>query len=92
VLCGAITAYNDRKNVQGPRLYLRIAERNARMEGFTADRFAPRFAEAEVELKALLKSGDLVIREHVEHGVENFAATLRILFDGSHMGKLLLAP
>jgi hypothetical protein len=92
VLCGAISQYNHKHDVQGPKMYLRIAERNACMEGFTADRFAPHFAEAEAELAGWLRSGELVVREHFEHGIEHFPATLRMLFDGSHMGKLLLAP
>lgn len=92
VLCGAITQYNRRHDVQGPKMYLRIAERNACMEGFTADRFVQRFAEAEAELSGWLRAGELVVREHFEHGIEHFPATLRMLFDGSHMGKLLLAP
>ena len=92
VLCGAISQYNRRHDVQGPKNYLRIAERNACMAGFTADRYGPRFAEAEVELAGWLRSGDLIVREHFEHGIENYVATLRMLFDGSHFGKLLLAP
>ncbi len=92
VLCGAITQYNRRDDIQGPKMYLRIAERNARMEGFTANRFAPKFAEAEAALRGWLTSGELVVREHVEHGLDDYAATVRMLFDGSHYGKLLLAP
>lgn len=92
VLCGAISQYNHKHDVRGPRNYLRIAERNACMAGFTVDRFAPGFADAEAELAGWLRSGELVVREHFEHGVERFPATLRMLFDGSHTGKLLLAP
>jgi hypothetical protein len=29
--------------------------------------------------------------EHHEHGLERFGATLAMLFDGSHVGKLLIA-
>jgi NADPH-dependent curcumin reductase CurA len=32
----------------------------------------------------------LRLREHVEEGIENLGATLLKLFDGSHIGKLLL--
>ncbi len=92
VLCGAITQYNRRHDIHGPKLYLRIAERNARMEGFTADRFAPRFAEAEAELRGWVASGELVVREHVVNGIEHYVDALRLLFVGSHIGKVLLAP
>ena len=30
-ICGAISQYDDLKDVRGPKLYLRLAERNARM-------------------------------------------------------------
>ncbi len=92
VLCGAITQYNQRDDIHGPKMYLRIAERNARMEGFTADRFGPRFAEAEAELRGWVSSGELVVREHVVDGIEHFVDTLRLLFVGNHIGKVLLAP
>ncbi|MDJ0849210.1 MAG: NADP-dependent oxidoreductase [Myxococcota bacterium] len=92
VICGAISQYNHRHDVHGPRLYLRLAERNARMLGFTVDHHAARFAEAEGQLARWLRSGELRVREHVEKGLESYPATLRMLFDGGHTGKLLLAP
>ena len=47
---------------------------------------------AEDQLAEWLASGQMKVREHVEKGVENFPAVLLKLFDGSHIGKLLLQP
>jgi NADPH-dependent curcumin reductase CurA len=90
VICGAISQYGDMEHVRGPSLYLRLAERYSRMEGYTVGHFADRFAEAETELARWLDEGKLRVREHVEHGIENFPTTLTKLFDGGHIGKLLL--
>jgi len=93
VLCGAISQYSGdmSKGVRGPALYLRLAERNARMEGFAVFHYASDYAEAEEALTGWLASGRVKLNEHVVHGLENFGATLAMLFDGSHTGKLLLA-
>ncbi len=93
VICGAISQYSGdmSKGVRGPALYLRLAERHARMEGFAVFHFAGAYGEAEAELTEWLASGRIQLHEHVEHGLESFGATLGKLFDGSHTGKLLLA-
>lgn len=93
VICGAISQYQGdmSKGVRGPKLYLRLAERHARMEGYAVNHFTESFPEAERQLAEWLSDGALVLPEHVAHGLENFGATLRILFDGGHTGKLMLA-
>ena len=90
VLCGAISQYSDMGNVRGPRNYLKLAERNSRMEGFNVTRFGARFAEAESALSEWLATGRLRVHEHVEEGIENFPRALELLFTGGHHGKLLL--
>jgi len=92
VICGAISQYQNMGDVRGPRLYLRLAERHARMEGFAVTHFSARFGEAEEQLGRWLAQDRLVLREHVEYGIERFAIALRTLFDGGHIGKLLLCP
>lgn len=92
VICGAISQYNRRGAVHGPTRYLRIAERNATLRGFTIQHHARRHAEAVRHLAGWLDSGALRVREHVVRGVERYPEALRMLFDGSHTGKLLLAP
>jgi len=90
VLCGAMSQYHQMEKVTGPSLYLRLAERNSRMAGFTVTHYRDHFPEARAQLGNWLVSGQLKLREHVEQGIENLGATLLKLFDGSHTGKLLL--
>ncbi len=90
VICGAISQYQNMDEVRGPRNYLKLAERHARMEGFAVTHFGAQFPKAEAALAGWLASGELVMTEHYESGVENFPATLRLLLNGGHHGKLLL--
>jgi len=88
----AISQYQNMDEVRGPRRYLRLAERNARMCGFTVDHYAARFGEAVPKLAAWMQSGELVLPEHVEQGIDRFPAALNLLFTGGHTGKLLVKP
>lgn len=93
VICGAISQYQGdmSKGVRGPSLYLRLAERHARMEGFAVTHFGSQFDEGRAVLAEWLASDALVLSEHVETGIENFGSTLKLLFEGGNTGKLLLA-
>lgn len=90
VICGAISQYENMDSVQGPRNYLKLAERHASMEGFAVFHFASRYPEAEARLADWVRRGELIMREHVEHGIEKFPHALRMLLTGGHHGKLLL--
>jgi NADPH-dependent curcumin reductase CurA len=94
VVCGAISQYQGdvSRGVSGPSLYLRLAERDARMEGFAINNRPERYEEAEAALAGWLARGDIQLHEHVEHGLERFGETLGMLFTGGHTGKLLLVP
>ena len=92
VICGAISQYNDMENVTGPRLYLRIPERNARMIGFTVDHYAELFPKMEAEISGWIKEGKMQLPEHVMDGIESFPGAIIALMTGGHMGKLLVAP
>ncbi len=91
-ICGAISQYEHLQDVRGPKLYLRLAERNSCMRGFTVDHYAARFGEAVPKLAGWLKSGDIVLPEHIESGIERFPHALIMLFTGGHTGKLLVTP
>ncbi len=92
VICGAISQYNDMGSVRGPSRYLRVAERNASMRGFTVDHFAAAFPEMETRLSGWIAEGRLKMPEHIVEGIERFPEALRLLFTGGHTGKLLVAP
>ena len=90
VICGGISQYENMDDVRGPKNYLKLAERRARMEGFAVFHFAEHYARAEKSLADWLRSGELVVREQIEQGVENFPAVMNLLMTGGHYGKLLL--
>ncbi|MEY3618640.1 MAG: hypothetical protein RL726_1338 [Actinomycetota bacterium] len=90
VICGAISQYENMDEVRGPRNYLKLAERHATMEGFAVFHFAAHYERAESQLAEWLRNGDIIMREQIEHGVENFPVVMNMLMTGGHHGKLLL--
>jgi len=46
VICGAISQYSHHDSVNGPSLYLRLAEKYSRMEGFTVMHFEEKYNNA----------------------------------------------
>jgi len=90
VICVGISQYENMDDVRGPKNYLKLAERHATMEGFAVFHFAEHYARAEKNLADWLRSGELVVREQIEQGVENFPAVMNLLMTGGHYGKLLL--
>ena len=92
VICGAISQYESMESVRGPSLYLRLAERHARMEGFAVNFFETRYAEAQQELSAWLEEGKLVMHEHAFSGIDHFPDALLTMFSGGHRGKLIVEP
>lgn len=91
VLCGAVSQYENMAEVRGPRNYLKIAERDASLLGFTIFHYPERYAEATGAMAGWLASGELIVREHVVRGLENFPSAVRALLDGGNTGKFLLA-
>jgi NADPH-dependent curcumin reductase CurA len=87
VICGAISQYQHLDDVQGPKLYLRLAERNASMRGFVVSHHAHRYPEAISEISALLKSGRMNLPEHVVSPIDRFPDALMMLFTGQHTGN-----
>ncbi|MEH6827149.1 NADP-dependent oxidoreductase [Parasphingorhabdus sp.] len=92
VICGAISQYQNLADVRGPKLYLRLAERNAMMKGFVVSHHAAKYPEAMREISDLMRSGDLVLPEHVVEGIDNFPEALFMLFNGKHLGNLVVRP
>ncbi|GGV20057.1 NADP-dependent oxidoreductase [Kitasatospora herbaricolor] len=91
VVCGAISQYNNETQVQGPSNYLSLLVRRARMEGFVVFDYAPRFGAAARELAGWIATGQIKVKEHVVSGsLDDFPATLQMLFRGENVGKLVL--
>lgn len=92
VICGAISQYQHLDDVRGPKLYLRLAERNAAMKGFVVSYHAAHFAEATQEMSDLIRDGKLKLSEHVIEGIDQFPAAMITLFTGGHTGNLVVRP
>lgn len=90
VLCGAVSQYENMANVRGPKNYLKIAERDASMLGFTIFHYPDRYAEATATMAGWLNSGELIVHETLEVGLDRFPAAVRGLLDGGNTGKFLL--
>jgi NADPH-dependent curcumin reductase CurA len=92
VLCGAISQYNDfgTKLPDGPRNYMNLILRGARMEGFIVTQFAARYPEAIGEMSKWYAEGKIKNKIDLQHGLENAPKTIIRLFTGANFGKQLL--
>lgn len=89
VLCGAVSQYNEGA-LHGPRNYMNLLVKRARMEGFVVFDFSPRYAEATREIAGWISAGRLTAREHIVDGLDTFPETLLMLYRGENKGKLIL--
>ena len=90
VICGAVSQYDDMDNVTGPSLYLRLAERQACMEGFAYFHFPELIAPARAELAGWLVDGSITLEEEILEGIERYPEALQFMFNGGNIGKLLV--
>ena len=90
VICGGLAFYDDMDHVVGPSRYLRLAERQSRMEGFAFFHFPESFGPAAAELAGWVRDGSLTLKEHVLDGIEQYPHALQFMFDGGNTGKLLV--
>ena len=90
VICGAISQYNSTDGFRGPKNYISLLVNRARMEGFVAFQFAPRYLEGILAMAGWLREGRLQAREDIVRGLETFPETLLKLFRGENFGKLIL--
>ncbi len=91
VLCGAISQYNNTGPVQGPKNYLSLLVRRARMEGFLVLDYLHRSAEAVEPMARWAHDGKIRWRETVLEGIEAFPDALSRLFTGEKLGKIYLS-
>jgi len=90
VICGGISRYNLEGEPPGPKNYFNLVYRRARMEGFLAGDYAPRFEEALTEMQGWIETGKLKQRETVIEGFENLPKALIKLFEGANIGKMMV--
>jgi NADPH-dependent curcumin reductase CurA len=90
VICGAISQYNATGAMQGPSNYMSLLVNHASMTGFVVSDYGDRYADGLREMAGWFAAGELVSREDVAVGLENFPDTLLRLFNGENTGKLVL--
>jgi NADPH-dependent curcumin reductase CurA len=90
VICGAISQYNNRENVQGPKNYLSLLVNRASMQGMVVFDYAPKYGEAARQMGQWMAEGKLKSREDIYEGIDNFYDTFTRLFSGEKKGKLVL--
>ncbi len=89
VMCGLISQYNIADPVPGPDL-IRVITKRLRIQGFSmADHF-DRFGDFANSMAGYVQSGAIKYRTHVEKGLEAAPEALRMLFDGTNRGKLMI--
>ena len=74
----------------GPRNYIQVLLRRARLEGFLVFDYVDRIDEALAELLPLVQSGRLRYREDIREGLDSAPAALGDLFTGANDGKLIV--
>ena len=89
-LCGGISSGYGLDLPPGPKHYMQLVIRSARMEGFLVLDYQDRYGEAVQALGGWVQSGDIAFEEDVQEGFENCPKTLRRLFEGKNFGKQLL--
>ncbi|MEM1433833.1 MAG: NADP-dependent oxidoreductase [Pseudomonadota bacterium] len=92
IICGAISQYDHMDQIVGPSMYLRLAERQSRMEGFAYFHFPESIGPAIEELSQWLAAGSIVFDEEVLEGIERYPEALQFMFEGGNIGKLLVKP
>ncbi len=90
VICGAISQYNNKKDVRGPKNYLALLVNRASMKGMVVFDYAADYKKAAMEMGAWMMQGKLKSKEDIYEGIENFPETFSRLFTGDKMGKLVL--
>ena len=93
VICGAISQYSGNLNkgkVQGPGNYLKLAERGATMKGFNVMQYLYKLPFAMLGMFYYYVTGKVDLVEHIEEGIESFPLALEKMFNGGHIGKMLV--
>lgn len=89
IICGAISQYN-KKEMYGPKNYMKIVTARGSMKGIIVFDFMDRYPEAVAQLSSWIEDGKIKVHEHIVEGIENFPKALRMLFTGENFGKLVL--
>lgn len=91
VICGAISRYNDKVPAPGPRYYMNLLVKRAKMEGFLVLDYESEFPAAMRDLQKWEEQGKVKMQEDVMNGsLETLPFALQMLFRGENNGKLIV--
>lgn len=90
VSCGSISEYT-RDSGFGPTNYTNLRDANADLRGFFVYNHADEFDDAEAEMAAWLRSGELRVVVDQVNGFENMPRALMEMYSGTGGGKRLVA-
>jgi NADPH-dependent curcumin reductase CurA len=89
-LCGAISQINATEAPKGPKNYMQLLGKRARMQGFVTIDYADRYDVAREAIAALIREGKLTYHDEIVDGLDAAPAHFLRLFDGTHKGKLMV--
>ena len=90
VICGAISQYNNKKDIVAPKNYLSLLVNRATMQGMVVLDYTTEYQSAAQEMGMWMMQGKIKSREDIYEGIENFYETFLRLFSGDKKGKLIL--
>jgi len=89
-VCGQSSQYNAEQPEMGPRWLRQLILRQARVEGFQLQQFAPRFEEGLRQLSGWLRDNRLRYHEEIVEGLPQAPEAFVDLLRGRHAGKLMV--
>lgn len=90
-ICGGISSgYNSWSVDTGPKNYLYLILKAAKMQGFLVVYYMDRFPEAIEAIAGWVKDGKLKVHETVLEGFEKAPEALQGLFTGKNLGKMIV--
>ena len=90
ILCGAISQYNNKESIKGPKNYLSLLVNRASIKGMIVFDYADKYEKAISEISGWIEEGKITVNEDIYEGIDNFRSIFLKLFNGDKMGKLIL--
>ncbi len=87
-LCGLISEYNTPP--RGARNLWQLIVNRASIRGLLVADYVARFGEGAAKMAPWAASGQIVIDEHIDEGIENAYDAFMRLFAGTNQGKMIL--
>ena len=90
ILCGAISQYNNKESIKGPKNYLSLLVNRASIKGMIVFDYVHKYEKAISEISGWIEEGKIKVNEDIYEGIHNFRSIFLKLFNGDKMGKLIL--